>query len=90
MFCENVHRSISNEEKKEIEGYKIHNICICIHYKKMSVQKSPEKQMHTDRKKLAKTDTIQIEEQANSSNAYTFNGQPINNSTEEEQVCICE
>jgi hypothetical protein len=56
----------------------------------MSVNKSLEKQMYTDSKKHAKTDTFQIEEQANSSSAYTFNGQPINNSTEEEQVCICE
>jgi hypothetical protein len=55
----------------------------------MSVKKSLEKQMHTDRKKHVKTSTFQIEEQPNSSNAYTFNGQPINNSTEEEQVCIC-
>jgi hypothetical protein len=88
MFCENVHRSISNEEKKEIEGYKINSICIYIHYKKMSVKNSSEKQMHADREKHAKTDTIQIEEQANSSNAYTFDGEPINNSTEVEQVCI--
>jgi hypothetical protein len=56
----------------------------------MSVQKSLEKQMYPDRKNHATTDTFQIDEQANSNDSYMFDGQPINNKTEEEQVCICE
>jgi hypothetical protein len=46
--------------------------------------------MHMDRERHAKTVNFQIEEQANSNNVYTFDGQPISNRSEEEQVCIYE
>jgi hypothetical protein len=54
----------------------------------MSFDKASEKQMHTNRKKHAETDTLEMEEHANSNDVITWIVHPINNGSAEEQVCI--
>jgi hypothetical protein len=54
----------------------------------MSIDKSSNKQMPMNRKAHANIETFELEEQQDGSNIITLDGQPINNRSEDEQVCI--
>ncbi len=54
----------------------------------MSLAEASKKQTHIDRKKHAKTDTFEMEEQANGNNVVTFFGHSVGNEIEEKQVSI--
>jgi hypothetical protein len=54
----------------------------------MSIDKSSKKQMHVGRKTHTNIEIFEIREQEDGNIIITSYGQPINNRSEDDQVCI--